>query len=113
MKRLLTSGALLAVVVVGFFMAFSPVKVSAAAVTLSGYAWSENIGWVHFKGANYGVTVDNVTGSLAGYAWSENIGWVSFEQADGASCGGGASLNIATGAVSGWAKVVATGECIH
>ncbi len=52
---------------------------SAEAAGLSGYAWSENIGWVKFNGANYGVMADTATGELSGFAWSENIGWVRFD----------------------------------
>lgn len=59
---------------------------------VTGFAWSENIGWISFNntsgggGTNYGVniaedTVNNI-GKLSGYAWSENIGWISFNRAD-------------------------------
>ena len=54
---------------------------------LSGWAWSENIGWISFNsttgggGVNYGVTVAS-NGRLSGYAWSENIGWITFNQVD-------------------------------
>lgn len=97
---------------------------------LSGYAWSENIGWVSFNaadvsgcpsgtcnavrtgnnlagwarivgikdalaagnsggwqgwaklsGANYGVTINNATGTLSGYAWSDELGYISFSRA--------------------------------
>lgn len=56
---------------------------------VSGFAWSENIGWISFNctdlgscgSFNYGVNIrdDNY---LEGYAWSENIGWISFNLAD-------------------------------
>ena len=53
----------------------------------SGYAWSENIGWISFNnttggGSNYGVNIDSNTGDLSGYAWSENIGWISFNRSE-------------------------------
>lgn len=56
---------------------------------MSGWAWSENIGWISFNStddqdpstpgiqpatSNYGVN-KNADGTLAGYAWSSNIGW--------------------------------------
>ncbi|MBX4198874.1 hypothetical protein KW800_01195 [Candidatus Parcubacteria bacterium] len=115
MKRLLTAGIALAVVLVGLSMVLfaSPTRALAAAIDLSGYAWSENVGWISFKGPTYGVTLSNTTGLFSGHAWSENIGWISFQQADGTSCGGGALMNLATGAVSGWAKVLSTGACVH
>ncbi|MBI5400861.1 MAG: hypothetical protein HZB12_01995 [Candidatus Yonathbacteria bacterium] len=68
---------------------------------MSGYAWSDTIGWISFNslnhaGANpYSVTVERMSGQganiqftgdsthyLSGYAWSDNIGWISF------GCGG-------------------------
>jgi len=48
---------------------------------LSGWAWSENFGWISFASTTpvtYGVTVATSTGEFDGYAWSENIGWISF-----------------------------------
>lgn len=52
---------------------------------LSGYAWSNNIGWISFRNLNepgaipYGVDVDfGNNGLLSGYAWSSNVGWISF-----------------------------------
>jgi|GEM_PF-2551138 len=71
--------------------------------TLTGYAWSDNIGWISFSGiaANstpYGVTVAN-DGTLSGYAWSDSIGWIGF---GGNSCGTRATM--ANGALTGWAQ---------
>ena len=58
---------------------------------LSGWAWSENYGWISVScvtgGANggnicntsdYKVTINEDTGEFDGYAWSDNIGWISF-----------------------------------
>ena len=56
---------------------------------LSGWAWSENYGWISFSSStdnssyDYGVTVSTSTGEFNGYAWSENIGWISFNCASG------------------------------
>jgi hypothetical protein len=55
--------------------------------SVSGYAWSENIGWVKFKGKTqggdwYGVDIDPATGDFSGHAWSENIGWISFNRSE-------------------------------
>lgn len=41
---------------------------------LSGYAWSENVGWISF----HGVTIYK-EGNFSGYAWSENVGRLKFE----------------------------------
>jgi hypothetical protein len=81
--------------------------------TLSGYAWSDNLGWISFSGSNYQVVVQS-DGTLAGYAWanpsddgdvSNNIGWISFNAADTASCGSPATLSGTT--ITGWAKAIA------
>lgn len=53
---------------------------------LSGYAWSENAGWINFAPSGGGVSLDNTTGELKGYAWGENIGWLSFNCLDASSC---------------------------
>ena len=54
---------------------------------LSGWAWSENYGWICFNcltdnscllSGDYKVTVDQDTGEFDGYAYSEKIGWISF-----------------------------------
>lgn len=60
---------------IGFISLIGPI---ASASTLSGYAWSSNIGWIKFSGPTYGVNLDDVTGDLSGHAWSSNIGWVKF-----------------------------------
>jgi len=54
--------------------------------SLSGWAWSGNIGWISFnsgENANikYSVSVDS-NGLLSGYGWSENIGWITFNKDD-------------------------------
>lgn len=53
---------------------------AGASDNVSGYAWSENIGWINFNGSNYGVNI-NTNGTFNGYAWSENIGWIDFAPA--------------------------------
>lgn len=100
----------------------APTKVEAgAADNVSGYAWSENIGWISFNNTSdgaatsYGVNVNTTTGDLSGNAWSENIGWVSFNRADtgtppatpfNGSSGPIAQVNLSTGSVTGWARVL-------
>jgi hypothetical protein len=86
--------------------------VSEAAQTsndLSGYAWSDNIGWISFKGTNYGVSFTQSTGNMSGYAWSDNIGWISFNASDVAGCPAAPcspSIHNGTGVVTGWAKAL-------
>jgi|GEM_PF-2870442 len=72
--------------------------------TLTGYVWSENLGWISLNCANnnscatsnYKVVNDN-EGDLSGYAWGENIGWINF-----APSNGGVHINSA-GEFSGYA----------
>ena len=97
---------------------------------VSGYAWSENIGWISFNSqncdingdrksdgtpagcppaetaiSNYGVKID-YDGLFSGYAWSENIGWINVapESPYPASPNYLAQVDLATGYVSGWVR---------
>lgn len=58
--------------------------------SLSGYAWSPNIGWVKFRNTDggepvYGVCLDN-NNELRGYAWNNVAGWISFNCLDTNLC---------------------------
>ena len=56
---------------------------------------------------NYKVTIPPINGNLSGYAWSENLGWISFNQADLAGCPIGTCSAIREGdRVKGWARVL-------
>ncbi|MCH8741379.1 hypothetical protein IH779_00500 [Patescibacteria group bacterium] len=74
-------------VLITFLLSFPSLPGEVKAGTgdnVSGWAWSENIGWISFNSINtggaidYGVNVDLGTGDFSGYAWSENIGWIQF-----------------------------------
>ncbi len=96
--------------------------------TLSGWAWSENIGWISFCGSaaspstwngttwvcpaspTYKVTI-NTSGYFSGWAWSENIGWISFSCAN--------TIPLCNGTAGNWkvktswaAAVFVSGELI-
>ena len=94
---------------------------------VSGYAWSENIGWISFNSTNdgsavsYGVNLDTTNktsggiGNFSGNAWSENIGWISFNRLDtgtppfapfSGATGPIAQVDWATGKVTGWARAL-------
>lgn len=68
---------------------FFAVPLVARASELSGWAYSETIGWISFNSADagasggmaYSVGIDE-SGEFSGRAWSENIGWISFSQSD-------------------------------
>lgn len=106
---------------------FSVVRAESG-TSLSGYAWSDTIGWISFDCAhgsptggsicgtsNYGVTVGGDNTTLAGYAWSDNVGWISFNQAELAGClSSTCSARYASNALSGWARACAgtvSGNC--
>lgn len=82
-------------------------KVTNTNGTLSGWGWSDQIGWVSFNcnntgigntcaTSNYGVTITD--GEFGGWAWNDVIGWISFSSNncdtddngfwDSGSCGG-------------------------
>jgi len=64
---------------------------------LSGYAWSEAMGWISFCGNTggtngcavstipYGVSINQSTGEFTGQAWSEIAGYISFNCATGSA----------------------------
>lgn len=69
--------------------------------------------------ADYGVDINETTGVISGYAWSEHLGWISFESQDVANCptpdpisGCQATVDMTCAGgkcvVSGWARVVST-----
>ena len=124
-------------IIILIIFSFCPAKDAKAGIldNVSGWAWSENIGWVDLNSINcdsngngvtdavnysqcpigqtvsdYGVNI-NQDGILSGYAWSENIGWISFNQGDLTGCPSSpcqTSINE-SGKVSGWAKVLSYG----
>lgn len=85
---------------------------ASASDNISGWVWSETIGWISFNctntgscgTSNYGVNAAS-SGNLSGYAWSESVGWLSFNLTGGcpqAPCQ--PKINQTTGEVSGWAR---------
>ena len=80
---------------------------------LSGYAWSDNIGWVSLSGTNYGVSVDS-SDNLSGYAWSDNIGWIQFGGLDTGSMPSGSgtqkkNAQINGNNLKGWIRALSNG----
>jgi|GEM_PF-1809941 len=57
---------------------------------------------------SYGLSIPSGTGDISGYAWSENIGWISFNAADIAGCPQGSckAEKIAGNNFKGWARVL-------
>lgn len=86
------------------------VQAQTGNTSVTGWAWSSNIGWISFNGTGYGVSEDPGTGALSGYAWSSNIGWISFNSASVSGCPSGSCaprVDLATGNLSGWARTCA------
>ncbi|MCR4275759.1 MAG: hypothetical protein NUV83_03430 [Candidatus Wolfebacteria bacterium] len=116
--------------VIGFYINNNSLKIALAAnQELGGFAWAARPvpfgtelggpGWISFNcldgGAGACVTSDykvfysDVTGWLEGYAWSSNIGWIRFYDFGfyPESPNTMANINLATGAVTGWARACA------
>jgi hypothetical protein len=116
---------LLPFILIVFGFSFSAVVLAGASDNVSGWAWSENIGWISFNNttgggatSSYGVNINLSTGDLSGYSWSENVGWISFNRADtgnppAAPYNGGsgpiANYDSASRRVRGWARALSYG----
>lgn len=84
---------------------------------LSGWAWSENIGWISLSCENtgtcgtsdYKVQINSSSGDLSGYAWSENVGWIDFKPAGPypSEPDESAKYDFDSAQINGWAKAVA------
>ena len=80
---------------------------SSPTIRLTGYAWSENIGWISFKDGAQPVIIDE-DGNLTGYAWSEHIGWIKFGGLSAfPNSTYGANAKITGNTISGWARAIA------
>lgn len=105
-------------------LASTPTRIAHAQSStagLTGWAWSSNIGWISFSGtaadgSAYGVSMNTTTPTsapLSGYAWSDHIGWISFNvpavgcpQTDSQDLTCPPIVNMTTGIVTGWARVL-------
>lgn len=96
---------------------------AGASDNTSGFAWSNNLGWISFNntsggGANsYGVNIidNDTTGIFSGYAWSNFGGWLTFNTADLSGCPTApcsAVVDKRTGQVSGWGKFLTTNDWV-
>lgn len=115
LKKLKISFLLFAVVLTCsiFIKSIDKVEAQTITVSLSGFAWSSNIGWINLDS----VKADTSTGDLSGYGWSSNIGWVSFNAADNSGCPSGScapKVDKNTGKFSGFIRACAgtvAGNC--
>ncbi len=58
--------------------------------------------------SNYGVNVDSTSGNFSGYAWSANVGWIHFAPAGPYPGLPNHSAKREGNTVTGWARVIAT-----
>lgn len=102
------------------FFSLSHTALASSSDNLSGYAWSDNVGWVSFNctntntcadmgGVDYGVN-RNADGTLTGYAWSDAIGWIQFGGfGTGFPSGSGTQAqdaNVNGNNLKGWARAL-------
>src|SRR5574343_255519 len=82
---------------INFGCASCNVQITDSAIT--GYAWSDNYGFIILNPSQGGVLNDG-EGNLSGFAWSENAGWINFNNvvidASGKFTGTASSDNIGT-----------------
>ena len=89
--------------------------------SLTGWAWSDNIGWICFGRQECPSAEVEIgpNGLLSGFGWSDNIGWIKFHGLSGFPIGSGTDSNSATydsvtKSFGGWARACAGtvgGDC--
>lgn len=91
---------------------------SQTTAPITGYAWSDGLGWISFNcsdlgtcgSSNYGLTIA-VDGTISGYAWSEYAGWVSANSADLSGCPTAPCTARMNGnLMEGWMKALASSQ---
>ena len=100
-----------------------PSAYAGAGQNVSGFAWSQTVGWISFNcldssgasspqqntcgapypsPADYGVSVDPVTGNFSGFAWSSSIGYINFNPTpDGVACSASPCATLSAASVDG------------
>ena len=106
-----------------FFVSL-PAVASATHTDITGYAWSDTVGWISLNCLNEGSCESVAYGLqwhfhsnageyrlIKGYAWSEHVGWLSAESDDLVGCPGGgdckAYISNVTGKTRGWLRAIA------
>jgi hypothetical protein len=84
--------------------------VNVAATALTGWIWSESLGWISLSCQNTGTCASNAygvlndsKGDLTGYAWSENAGWINFAPKNGLGTPVPVRIDPGTGVFGGYA----------
>jgi hypothetical protein len=108
--------AVLAVAILSIGILSEPrtVHSSTSGAAITGYLWSDTIGWVDMNCANssvcgsnpFGMSIDS-SGNITGYAWSDNVGWISANPSDLSGCPSApCTATISGSSVSGWLKAI-------
>jgi hypothetical protein len=113
--RMTTASLCVALGLAGFILLSFTRGASAQASDLTGYLWSDTIGWIDLSCSNTDACGTNdfriaiaSDGTLSGHAWSDNIGWVSAESADVSDCPSSpCTPKIANGVLQGWLRATA------
>lgn len=113
-----------------FFLALAPILFAMVVVgqpnsvfsqsstaSITGYIWSDTVGWVDLHCSNtnscatnnFGFSI-NPAGTITGLAWSDNIGWISANVADLIGCPSGTcSAWIVGSSTGGWLRAISGG----
>jgi hypothetical protein len=100
----------------GIFISTVPKAFSQVATPITGYLWSDTIGWISLSGSGYGVSIAGDR-TISGYAWSDNIGWIKFGGLSSFPTGSGttgANASLTGSNITGWARACAgtsAGDC--
>ncbi len=88
-----------------------PVGAVTNDTNLSGFAWSDGIGWISFNNLSDGSAQEyNVKllsdGTLSGWAWADSVGWIKFDPAFTGVSGQGDNFGAKVNGTSvlGWAR---------
>jgi len=96
--------------VAGTFIMHVTANAQGQSGAITGYAWSDTIGWISLNGSGYGLLIDT-DGKLSGYAWSDNVGWVSANESELAGCPQNpCRAKLQESNLNGWLKALAGGS---
>jgi hypothetical protein len=85
---------------------------------VSGWLWSDTIGWVSLNctniagscaNASYAVT-QNADGTWTGYGWADTVGWLQFGGGCPVGAAGNCNAEMDNNALKGWAKFISAGN---
>jgi hypothetical protein len=85
---------------------------------ITGFAWSDTIGWISLNCSNHGSCASNnyglaiaSDGAVSGYAWSDTVGWVSANAAELSGCPTTpCSARMEEFAMQGWLKALSAND---